>query len=695
MTFRKYTNKRILICTLAVMIGSCATLLCAFTKEPVVVAAEETKIGTGYVSTSDRDGVNVREEPSTSSKLLAGLSEGTTVDIYGKTDVTETYAWYRVGFNWGGTYTYGYIAADFIMANIYDSGSSDAGNDYDQNADFEAYMDAQGFPESYREGLRQLHAAYPKWRFVADHNGVDWNSMVDAQNVIGRSLVSSGDPDSWKSVEEGYYDWSTGKYTDLDGGWVQASNEMIQYALDPRNFLNASNIFMFESLVYNPSFQNESGVRSFIAGSFMDGSSHDLTYNGLTYDYASALMLAGQTASISPYHIATRIFQELGRSNPSNIISGNISGYSNLYNYFNIGATYANGNNATTNGLIYANRTDVATLRPWNSRMRAIIGGSIFVGNEYVNIGQNTLYYEKFDIKNFWHQYMTNIQAAVSESNSSSNAYSSNLKYDSAFVFTIPVYDNMPSAVCERPEKNFGNVNNKLKDLSVDGYSLTQTFDLYNNEYSLIVDNIVSSIHVSGSLVDDLASVDGLGDYNLGVGENIINIVVTAQNGDQNTYRICVVREEPDTTGEGTGFSSIYAVNENQKTIANISVGSSASEFMNGITCTGGATAKVLDKNDTEVTGKVATGNVLIIYNSSNMVIAQYDIVIYGDPTGDGKIDIFDVASIKRYKLGSVSLENAYLEAADCNHDGKVDIFDVAAIKRNVLGVSIISQNKG
>lgn len=688
MTFRKYTNKRILICALAVMIGSCATLLCAFTKEPVVVAAEETKIGTGYVSTSDRDGVNVREEPSTSSKLLAGLSEGTTVDIYGKTDVTETYAWYRVGFNWGGTYTYGYIAADFIVTNIYDSGSSDAGNDYDQNADFEAYMDAQGFPESYRESLRQLHAEYPKWRFVADHNGVDWNTMVAQQNVAGRSLVHYGDPDSWKSTAAGCYDWSTGTYHMYDGYWSQASSEMIEYMLDPRNFLDSTYVFMFESLSYDAGLQTAEGIGNIISGSFMDGGGY---LDSSISDYPSALMTAGRDSGVSPYHLSTRIINELGRNNPSDIISGSVAGYGGLYNYYNINAV--NGDNsATVNGLIYASKNDSSTMRPWNTRLRAITGGAMFIGSEYIRRGQNTIYYEKFDIKTFWHQYMTYIIAPKSESEKASTAYSASIKDNTSLVFTIPVYDNMPGSVCEMPEKNFGNVNNKLNELSVDGYSLTPTFDLYENEYSLIVDNKVSSIHISGNLVDNLASVDGLGDYSLDVGSNQINIVVTAQSGAKNTYTITVVRQEPDTTGEGTGFSSKYAVSESKKTISNISVGSTASEFKNGISCTGGTTVKVLDTNGSEVAGKVATGNVLTVYNSSNSVIAKYDIVIYGDPTGDGEVDLFDIVKIKRYMLGKSSMEGAYLEAGDCNHDGNVSLFDIVAIKRNMLGKAYITQ---
>ena len=59
---------------------------------------------------------------------------------------------------------------------------------------------------SYRESLRQLHSAYPLWVFVADHNGRDWDTMVNAQNVLGRSLIYSSADASWKSTADGCYD---------------------------------------------------------------------------------------------------------------------------------------------------------------------------------------------------------------------------------------------------------------------------------------------------------------------------------------------------------------------------------------------------------------------------------------------------------------------------------------------------------
>ncbi|MDO5402939.1 MAG: hypothetical protein Q4F11_05810 [Eubacteriales bacterium] len=466
-------RKRIFICAAALAAGLGGSLSYAVISEPVAAAADESVLYTGYISAND---VNIRTAPTTSgSSVIACKSYGFQLDIYGIEPVSDNYAWYDVGFYLDGEYCRGYIATEFVTLN--DSGGDGDGG-YTEDMDFEEYINNQGFPESYKEDLRQLHAQYPKWTFVADHTGVDWNVLVENENVIGRSLVHKDSPDSWKSTSEGCYDWSTGQYHLFDGYWAQASNETIQYMLDPRNFINPTNIFMFESLSYNGGLQSVSGVNNIIAGTFMSG--YGGYYDELVGSYADTLMSAGRQSGVSPYHLATRIIQELGSESPSDIISGNIGGYEGLYNYYNISAT--NGaNSATVNGLIYASRYDDSTLRPWNTRQRAIAGGAIFLGSSYINKGQNTLYYQKFDIREFWHQYMTHIFAPRSESVTASAAYSNTIKDNTSLVFTIPVYDNMPEAVCQLPEENYGNVNNKLSSLSVDGFDLTPTFDLYHN----------------------------------------------------------------------------------------------------------------------------------------------------------------------------------------------------------------------
>ena len=68
--------------------------------------------------------------------------------------------------------------------------------------------------------------------------------------------------------------------------------------------------------------------------------------------------------------------------------------------------------------------------------------------------GQDTIYLQKFCVVNndpdrlFWHQYMTNVSAAVSEANLSYNSYRDNNLLSQDFVFAIPLYDGLPAERC-------------------------------------------------------------------------------------------------------------------------------------------------------------------------------------------------------------------------------------------------------
>lgn len=681
----------------AIGVMLCMLVLTCLTVTSVLNTKAEESIGQGHVNYDVTD-LRIRTSP-VSGSVITKVDGGFKFDIYEEVD-TSSGLWYGIGFYLNGDYYRGYVTSEYVTV--------DKRNDYKPDADFEEYLDSQGFPDSYKDGLRQLHAQYPNWVFVADHNGKDWSDVLENQNVIGRSLTYGSAKSSWKSVADGCYDWESGQYTQLDsGGWVQASSALVEYALDPRNFLNADNIFMFENLSFDSSLQDESGLESMVDGTFMENSSHDLTYDGRNYTYITGLLLAGQESGVSPYHLASRILQEQGNSGYGSSISGIQSGYRGYYNYYNIGAYASGGLTAVQNGLKYASRTDDETLRPWNTRMKSIIGGAIYLGKSYINRGQNTLYYEKFDMTGRGHQYMTNVLAPRSESVKSAQGYSDSNKNNIAFIFRIPVYENMPENVCEIPTGD-GSPNNRLSDLYVDGYSLTPTFSLYKTEYSLIVDYDTSSVYVGGSTLDSSADVSGLGYHDLSVGSNDITITVMAANGDNQDYTITVVRQdkEPDSTPEPDpeptpdpepdvaypGFSTTLSVDEDEKYISGLTVSGYVQDVLDKIDNYNGAYSKILNKNGNEKDGLVGTGDILITYNSSGEEVSRYEIVLYGDANGDGEVDLFDFVVVKRSILGISEPSGIYWKAADCNKDGEIDLFDFVVIKRYILGLGDVNQ---
>ena len=140
-------------------------------------------------------------------------------------------------------------------------------------------------------------------------------------------------------------------------------------------------------------------------------------------------------------------------------------GYEALYNFYNIGATSSSEPmGAIINGLKYArdgkgasSETKAKYQIPWNTKERAITGGGIFIGSSYINIGQDTIYLQKFHVydKNnkelFWHQYMTNVLAPYSESNIIYKGYLNSNLLNSEINFIIPIYNNMPNLPCKNP----------------------------------------------------------------------------------------------------------------------------------------------------------------------------------------------------------------------------------------------------
>ena len=168
---------------------------------------------------------------------------------------------------------------------------------YTTDSDFEAKLSAEGFPESYKNGLRQLHAQYPNWVFKAKKTGLDWNTVIENEALLGRNLVSSGSISSWKSVESGAYNWDNSTWTGFDGSnWVAASEDIIRYYMDPRNFLDDTYVFQFLSHEYNSSTQTRDGLAKMVEGSFLSGTT-DSTGTGSSTGSTGASGPSGSSGS--------------------------------------------------------------------------------------------------------------------------------------------------------------------------------------------------------------------------------------------------------------------------------------------------------------------------------------------------------------------------------------------------------------
>lgn len=83
--------------------------------------------------------------------------------------------------------------------------------------------------------------------------------------------------------------------------------------------------------------------------------------------------------------------------------------------------------------------------------------------------------------------------------------------------------------------------NNKIKEISVEGYDLVKEDD---NNYTLTVPTDVTSINVLATAEDAKANVTGIGNHNLVIGDNNIEVTVTSESGRENKINIKVTRKD-------------------------------------------------------------------------------------------------------------------------------------------------------
>lgn len=794
--------------------------------------------------------LNVRSGAGTGYSTVARLANGTAVTVVGEEKGSDGALWYKISFTGSsGTQNTGYVSSRYIKL---------ASQNLVPDSNFEAYMTQQGFPESYKQGLRELHAKYPKWKFTAFQTGLDWNTAVNEESKVTRNLVARSSISSWKSTEPGAYDWNSGTWPGFDGStWVAASRDIISYYMDPRNFLNETYIYQFMNQSYDSSIHTREGLAGMVEGTFLNGTaasggtsgskpdgnggtsgnkpdgngespggespvpdggeiapgqtggpgasaeafwkyadaeetlsivSHPIALvtsygpgsggedtensdifpdsKGKTISeggrpYVDILMDAAVESGVNPYILASMILVEQGKKGTGRSISGTVPGYSGYYNFFNIEAYQSGSMDAVTRGLWWASQSGSYD-RPWNSREKAIIGGAKWYSDNYMKRGQNTLYLKKFNVqgsKPYTHQYMTNVQAAASEGAELANI--SSLR-NTALEFSIPVYKGMPDTACAQPTLD-GSPNNKLSGLGVDGFALTPTFNKDTESYDLIVDPSVESVTVEASAIDSKASIAGTGTAALQSGNNDITVTVTAENGHMRKYVIHVVRQNngptySDSIGSGvvpggtsgpggisgpggsdtnveivgppgnsnsgssnsgganTGGSPSIAPDgsvegfgeketsepqipggssqkpgtggQNSHDYLKVTAGTKAQSLISRLQSEGkGVTVKVYTSSGGEVTGTVGTGNLVQSYDSSGDPIAKYTVIVPGDNTGDGKLNVLDILNAQRHILGLGSLSEVFEKASDINKNGKIDITDILAIQRDVLGI--------
>lgn len=551
--------------------------------------------------------------------------------------------------------------------------------------------------------------------------------------------------------------------------------------MDPRNFLNEVRIFQFETLSYNSSANGINSIEKILYGtefyqnkvSYLDNKGNMINTNET---YSELILRGGQKSDVSTYHLASRIKQEVGPFLSHSSISGNVSGYEGLYNFYNIGATSsAEPMGAIKNGLQFAKDGKGASqatknkyLIPWNNKEKAISGGGIFIGSSYIQVGQNTVYLQKFDVNDdrgsnlFSHQYMTNVLAPYNEAKSIYKGYQKNGILDLQISFIIPIYNNMPDIQYESPNINSNNYvadNTKVYCNATNVNLRTGPSTSYEVITMLSKDakmtRIAKSIsngerwdrvqlengmvgYIFQTYVTEMPAYNKVTGINLdkeelyiSIGENLkINAYIEPANANNTKInfksgneKIATIDENGVITAQKEGETIIYAIseeNENIKAKCKITVVRKMQEaevqftaplILNNLDVSG---IDYTQNTVGDIKNNIISNLEIVIVNSKNDVLSddaiigtgnkiqvkedgkilkEYQIIVYGDVNGDGKINSVDLLVLQRHILEIETLDDIYQKSANIRKNGnKPSSVDLLLIQRHILGLQIIKQ---
>ena len=375
----------------------------------------------------------------------------------------------------------------------------------------------QGFPESYCPYLSYLHSKHPNWVFKAENAGVtfdkaakgeagrNYTQMKNGGYIASDSIAEAGgwrvasnqyvgfmiDPRNYLNEKNifAFENLSYDAYTQtlptvqsvFKGTWLATNAKS-------KKFINAGSLKKV-SPVHLASRAKQEGMtnKSYSAVSGKVSTKWQVSSNA--YVCATKVKVNTKNKTIKVKKKKTKIYVRSGAGNNYGKLKYPNGKYITLttndslsfvtttkykskkgckkgwyrvrvnkslkhvYNFYNIGSY---GSNPVVRGLATAaGYVDDEDGTPWNTYNKAIKNGAGFIAGGYITRGQDTLFYQKFNVgpRNYFpkytHQYMTNILAPASEGLSTYRSYSSML--NKPYTFKIPVYQSMPNNPTSHP----------------------------------------------------------------------------------------------------------------------------------------------------------------------------------------------------------------------------------------------------
>lgn len=550
-----------------------------------------------------------------------------------------------------------------------------------------------------KQMIQDLQKDHPNWKFKVLYTGLDWKEVIkyeymghdkSPKNLVPVTTRCEGDWVCLYCKEQKYYD---------SGKWRCASETAIQYMMDARNSINNSDVFQFMELTYQEA--SVESIKKMVAGTFLENDS-----------YINAILAAGKKHNVSPYYIVALAIQEQGVDG-SSTTSGNYAGYEGYYNIFNINAS-GNGE-----GTIITRALSYAKTNGWNSMEASIDGGVSEISKSYIGRGQNTLYFQKFDVENsdgklYWHQYQQNILAAQNEGVTIRKTFEEINAIDAEYTFVIPVYENMPEKAQGKPSTT-RTINTLISDLVKVNVNETITLRKTANGAklgTLYANEIVTRLEKAeepqnGTYWDKVMKADGT-----------IGYVARETYKDEEEYKLYLMpaieekEEKPNETPSQTPSEKpsespsenpnekpkdeiTEVPNENDKSETQV-IASASNEKIEinaenkQITITPEITVKeIIDLIGFEVNTTDAEGKVIgktTVAGTGCKINDEFIIIMLGDANGDAKINSGDLFNIQKHLIQSTELNSDVQKAMDANKDGKVNSGDLFVIQKHLLG---------
>lgn len=236
--------------------------------------------------------------------------------------------------------------------------------------------------------------------------------------------------------------------------------------------------------------------------------------------------------------------------------------------------------------------------------------------------------------------------------------------------------------------------NNFLSDLSVTPGTLNNAFDKNLGNYEVVehldanTDEIIiravkespnATITING---EEYTSGTNKTIQGLNPGRNTISIVVKAESESIKTYQVVVIRDSnlEQITSEQFGHTIADGY---IKTVADLQTVTDLKNQLDN----DNSKLQVWSADNTTMLGdsdRVGTGMIVKLFVNNVMTDSKI-VIVLGDTTGDGKLNMNDVSRIINHYLGRSLLVDAQLVAADVDKNSKVNMTDVSRVINHYL----------